>query len=261
MKKNILTKTIFATFLLFFFSFGFTFAEDVAVLLNKDGQPVSKLNYSNSFFSKIRLNILCGYKSVFESNTCVVKDTSTTNPVSFRVTKNTNSGAVSNSNTNINNNAVSASSTNAPSSNFSQVFSQVPQIIYQVIERAVPGPQGPVGKDGRDGKDANAPVANTPIYSFNGAAQFNGFVSQSQNVVSNGGPAALTTLTAENSQLQTATVTNLFVDNLSGSSLNFGAISVGSSFASTTYTTTLFATTTNSSTTNTYGLTTTGNLY
>ena len=57
MKKNILTKTIFATFLLFFFSFGFTFAEDVAVLLNKDGQPVSKLNYSNSFFSKIKLNI------------------------------------------------------------------------------------------------------------------------------------------------------------------------------------------------------------
>jgi hypothetical protein len=80
------------------------------------------------------------------------------------------------------------------------------QIIYQVIERAVPGPQGPAGRDGADyyGPTQNnlqaasintssqflAQYSSSPTYS----AQYNGFGIQSNNAVNPTGDAVLSTI-------------------------------------------------------------------
>ena len=46
------------------------------------------------------------------------------------------------------------------------------QVVYQVIERAVPGPQGPAGRDGENGRDGSS--YSQPFLSLPAGAQFNG---------------------------------------------------------------------------------------
>jgi hypothetical protein len=151
------------------------------------------------------------------------------------------------------------------------------QVVYQVIERAVPGPQGPAGRDGKDGISyGSAPVT------YAVGAEYNGVVDP--NTLRSGASANLTDLTistisgaglsscnATTSKLVYNASTKLFEcasDQQGGGSSSFSGgdltatgtvltrflTATGTSNLQTTYISTLYASTTNASTTNTNNL-------
>jgi len=96
-------------------------------------------------------------------------------------------------------------------------------IVYQVIERAVPGPQGPAGQNGRDGQNLQGGQVLAALFpTTSSGGQYNGYgVNPLQ--VNNGGPADLTNITSQtiqstgvvgtNATLTNATVTNFYAAN------------------------------------------------
>jgi hypothetical protein len=142
------------------------------------------------------------------------------------------------------------------------------QIIYQVIERAVPGPQGPVGPAGRPGVDATilnnnnvnlAAYSTSPTYS----AQYNGFGIQSNNAVNPTGDASLSTISGSGLSACNSTTSKILYNSTTklfecGTDLNTGGggflggdLSAQNIFATTSiqtpviYASTTYATTSN----------------
>jgi hypothetical protein len=67
---------------------------------------------------------------------------------------------------------------------------QSQQVIYQIIEKAVPGPQGPAGRDGKDGTS----VASQFLSQYSAGSEYNGFGISTNNAADPTGNANLSTI-------------------------------------------------------------------
>lgn len=116
----------------------FAFAQ-VEVYVQKGGKEfVEKISFNeNSFTDSIRINFYCSYIKLFRGDLCVSNK---------EYNKLNNIGLTK----------------DAPMQNLAMTTPAVvstpsaPQVIYQVIEKAVPGPQGPAGRDGVDMTNNNS---------------------------------------------------------------------------------------------------------
>jgi hypothetical protein len=129
-----------------------------------------------------------------------------------------------------------------PSTNGGGTGNGQPQIVYQVIERAVPGPQGPAGPQGPQGPAGSG--YSVPSVSFPGTAQFNGYVSSGQGVVQNG-DATFNNLTANNGNITNLSAASATLGNLTASNVFLGSSTISTNGISSSNATFTSATITN----------------
>jgi hypothetical protein len=124
--------------------------------------------------------------------------------------------------------------TTTPPVNNTSTNQNKPNVVYQVIEKAVPGPRGPAGPAGRDGKDAVSSTSQTFLSQYATGGQYIGFGAA--NAVNPSGDATLSTITGAGLSSCNGTTqkivynssTKLFecaVDQTGGSSFSGGNIS------------------------------------
>lgn len=259
-----------------FFLYSFVNAETkVLNLVNQNGEIVERRSFSLmkdkevvNVAERMKYQWFCWSKKVFNNLTCKLEE----------VAKVSNTNSVPNAN-NIPNTKpaevlpVQNNKNNSVPQQRAQVINVSPvsenqqqQIIYQVIERAVPGPQGPAG---RDGANYYNPTQNTqflsqysssPTYS----AQYNGFGISNNNAVNPTGDASLNTISGSGLTLCNSTTSKILYNATTkqfecGTDLNTGGsggftggdLSAQKISATTSlYTPVFYASTTNASTSN-----------
>lgn len=203
--KSIFSKNLIFSVLVVGLGFSFTSAEIKQVnLLDRNGKIVEQYaldlsgNEAENANERMRFFWYCWSKKMFSGLSCD-NDRKSTNKV---VAQNVFSQQV----------AAQAlpdlqSTNNQQPITNNQQQGSVEKIIYQVVERAVPGPQGPAGRDGADyyGPTQNNSLQNvgvntspqflsqyssSPIYS----AQYNGFGIQNNTAANPTGDATLSTI-------------------------------------------------------------------
>jgi hypothetical protein len=138
-------RKIFFTFFLIAMMTNFAFAQ-VEVYIQKGGKEfVEKISFNeNSFTDSIRINFYCSYIKLFRGDICVSdKEYNQLNNIGLTKDAPMQNLAMTESDSK---NETTPATVSTPS----------PQVIYQVIEKAVPGPQGPAGRDGVDMTNNNS---------------------------------------------------------------------------------------------------------
>lgn len=256
--KNIYFKKIFFVWL--FLNLGL-FAASAQTkninLLDKNGNVVESFTFTSSDSEarmaneRMKFFWLCWSKEIFSGLTCNFAD----NAAKKQVTKNVFAQQVS---------------TDLPAVKVeltSNTPTPIGQVVYQVLERAVPGPQGPAGPAGRPGVDAavlNNNNINLATYStsptFSG--QYNGFGIQSSSANPTG-DASLSTISGSGLSTCNSTTSKILYNsstklfecgtdlNTGGGGFSGGDLSAQNIFATTSIQTPMvYASTTNSTTSN-----------
>ncbi len=170
-------KSIFLLLTSFIFTLSFVNAQTVLYVRGHEGQFVQKVSFNEtSLGESFKINFYCSYINIFRNQKCVSeKDFNLLNNLTLPTIDTTSSLAVSNATENTVQTKVEQIDPIPP------VQSSTPQVIYQVIERAVPGPQGPAGRDGVDGRDGTNNTLASFFPNISTGAEYLGYGSGSAN--------------------------------------------------------------------------------
>lgn len=169
-------------------------------LKDSGGNILEKINYDENKISKVlKLNVYCSLKKITEGATCFYfKDQDTSLnfgggnkvlPVASQQNV-TPSVQVPKALTNDTQPILKQVEEFPVANSAPQQNATSPNIVYQIIERAVPGPQGPAGRDGKD-----AATGNTEFLSqYATGAQYNGFGAGTGSSVNPTGDGNLSTI-------------------------------------------------------------------
>jgi hypothetical protein len=260
-------KSIFLLLTSFIFTLSFVNAQTVLYVRGHEGQFVQKVSFNEtSLGESFKINFYCSYINIFRNQKCVSeKDFNLLNNLTLPTIDTTSSLAVSNATENTVQTKVEQIDP-IPS-----VQSSTPQVIYQVIERAVPGPQGPAGRDGVDGRDGTNNTLASFFPNISTGAEYLGYGSGSANNPTGDGDLSSLNVTGDSSfggkvtgagLLSCNTLTDKILYNSTtgqfecgtdqgGSGFSGGDISAQKVFATTSLQTPLvYASTSNASTSN-----------
>lgn len=187
-----------AIFSVTFFVIGQAKAMSALYIRNSEGQFIERINYDEtSFEQNLRLNIYCSYIGFIRSQKCVNEEDYkflTKVPEKQEVAQQLLTQATTQQQPVP---TIPATQTQAELTqvntfvNAQTPQSREPQVVYKVIERAVPGPQGPAGKDGRDGKDGTTNTVANFFPNTTSGSQYIGYGSGSANPTGNGNLSSL----------------------------------------------------------------------
>lgn len=179
-------KSYFALFIFSLFLISFVNAQTALYIRNNEGQFLQKVDFDETSLNQsFKINFYCTYISIFKKQKCVSEQeyqflTNITLP------KIDTKGSLA-----INDNISPVEIATTTTTTSSPTIVTKPQIIYQIIERAVPGPQGPAGRNGVDGKDG----VNSTIASFfpntSVGSQYLGYGNNSANPTGTGNLSSL----------------------------------------------------------------------
>lgn len=208
--KSIFSKSLIFTILIAVFSFSTALAEVKQVnLLDRNGNIVEQYtlnlsgNEAENANERMKFFWYCWSKKMFSGLSCDMDNKSTNKVVAQNVFSQQVAQVQPAASPSVNNQE-STTGNPQPITNAQQPTSGN-QVIYQIIERAVPGPTGPAGRDGVDYygptqnitqiQSQNEPqflsqYSSSPTYS----AQYNGFGLTSNNAVNPTGDAVLSSI-------------------------------------------------------------------
>ena len=168
-----------------FLNISFVSAQTRLYVQKNDGQFIEKITFEESgLVDSLRVNFYCSYINLFRKQVCVTEKEYDYLNNSLAFKNKIDNSPVQN---------ISNNETQIPSiqkTNPAVVAENIqPQVVYQIIEKAVPGPQGPAGQDGKDG------VVNTIASFFPNTAvggQYNSYGGNSTNPTGSGNLSSLT---------------------------------------------------------------------
>jgi len=260
-------RSIFFVLFSFFITYNFVNAETLLYIRGSEGQFVQKVTFNEtSLGESFKINFYCSYISIFRNQKCVSEE-------DFNLLNNLSLPTIdTNSNLAVSNTAsISVVEQVREITPTPVAQSSVPQVIYQVIERAVPGPQGPAGRDGVDGRDGTNNTIASFFPNISTGAEYLGYGSGSANNPTGDGSLASLSVSGDSSfggkvtgagLLSCNTLTSKILYNSTSGKFECGTDQSGSGFsggditAQNVYATTslqtpvLYSSTTNASTSN-----------